>query len=108
MDQLLPDVDRMAAHLVEEIEQCHTQILDLHWCSAHNGLATRFDCAKLIARLMQSQASAMVALKRLRSEGTQHTCTVVHQGVPPTPEKLKTNVPAPSQDVCDAETPDRP
>jgi hypothetical protein len=108
MEQVLPDVDRVAAHLVEEIEQCHTQILDLHWCSTHNGYSTRLECAKLIARLMQSQASAMVALKRLRSDGTQHTCTVVHQGVPPTPKISKTNVPAAGQEQCHAETTDRP
>lgn len=97
MDQAVSEAEGMVQRLLEEIEECHTQIKDLHWVASNNGVTTRLDCAKLIARLMQSQACAMMAVKHLRSDGTRHTCMVVHQGDTPTPKKTKTNAPQGAQ-----------
>ncbi len=98
MDQALSELDRVTLHLLEEIEVCHTQIVDLHRHAQESGsTSARYETSKAIARLMQSQAGAMVALKRMRGDGSQHTFTFVHQGNTPTPKKLKTNAPESAQ-----------
>lgn len=97
MDQVVPEIDRIAAYLIEEIEQCHIQIGTMHGYAVHNGYSTNLECSKMMARLMQSQVHAMMAMKRLRSDGTQHTCTVVHRWDIPTPKKSKTNAPESAQ-----------
>ncbi len=91
MDQALSEFDRVALHLLDEIDVCHTQIIGLYQHANESGSITaRYETSKAIARLMQSQASAMVALKRLQGDGSQ-SFTFVHQGNTPTPKNLKTN-----------------
>lgn len=98
MDQVLSEFDRVTLHLLDEIEVCHTQIVDLHKHANESGsISARYETSRAIARLMQSQACAMVALKRLRGDPSQHTFTFVHQGNTPTPENLKTNAPESAQ-----------
>ena len=52
----------------------------------------QLNCMKAAARMMQAQASAALSLWRLK-EGNHHTFTFEHRGLPPTPQKSKTNVP---------------
>lgn len=95
-----PEIDQAAALLAEEIVQTHAAFLGVHQFASQGGdPMVQLNCMKVAARLMQAQASAALSLKRLRSEG-QHTFTYLHQGVPPTPKKSKTNVP----ETADAET----
>lgn len=99
------EIDQAAALLAEEITQTHAAFLGVHKFASEGGdPAVQLNCMKVAARLMQAQASAALSLKRLKSEG-HHTFTYLHQGVPPTPGKSKTNVP-PSAPVGggDAET----
>lgn len=88
------EIDSAAIMLAHEIAQAHANILALNrLVTPETPQAVQLDCMKVTARLIQAQASAVLSLKRLTSEG-HHTLTVVHQGGTPTPQKSKTNVPA--------------
>jgi hypothetical protein len=102
---------RAACHLAEEIEAGHKAVMAVYG----HADAERYDRIRreywmMAARLMGAQTGAVRCLKGLRGKGEHHTFTYIHQGRPPTPQKLKTNVPpvVESGESGDAEAVQRP
>ena len=94
------DINLAAAQLAQEIGETLTAIMAVHKFAAESqDPDVQLDCMKAAARMMQAQASVALSLKRLRSDGNNHTFTFIHQGRPPTPKKSKTNGPARVEEV---------
>ena len=101
MNQEFEDLARAAGQLAEEIEAGHKAVMAVYGqADASEFSATRRECWKLAAHLMGVQTGALRCLRSLRGQGEHHTFTHIHQGrpeplrrPPPTPKKLKTNVP---------------
>jgi hypothetical protein len=89
------DVELAAAQLAQEISQTHAAIMAMHKFAAdHADPDVQLSCMKAAARMMQVQANAAMSLKRLRGEEARYAFRYIHEGVPPTPKKSKTNSPA--------------
>ncbi len=87
----IPEIEEAVELLSEEMAQTHAAIMGVHKFAAEGSdPMVQLQCMKAAARMMQAQASAALSLKRLKSEG-HHTFTFIHQGVPPSSKKSKTN-----------------
>jgi hypothetical protein len=101
MNQESNQLARAASQLAEEIEAGHKAVMAVYGqADAAEYTSTRMEFWKFAARLMGVQTGAVRCLRGLRGKGEHHTFTYIHQGKPqrlqhpPTPKKLKTNVPA--------------
>jgi len=101
MNQESNQLARAASQLAEEIEAGHKAVMAVYGqADAAEYTSTRMEFWKFAARLMGVQTGAVRCLRGLRGQGEHHTFTYIHQGKPqrlqhpPTPKKLKTNVPA--------------
>ena len=102
MNQESDDLARAASQLAEEIEAGHKAVMAVYGkADAAEYTSERLEFWKFAAHLMGAQTGAVRCLKGLRGRGEHHTFTYIHQGrpqplrrPPPTPKKLKTNVPA--------------
>jgi hypothetical protein len=93
------ELDLAAAHLAEELSECHAVVMAaFKFAAAHPNPDVQLNAMQAATRMMQANAAAASALKRLKEEGGRHTFTYVHEGAPPTPKKSKTNVPAEEAD----------
>jgi hypothetical protein len=96
------DVELAAAQLAQEIGETHAAIMAVHkFAAADKNPDVQLNCMKIAARMMQAQASAALSLKRLRGEEARYAFRYIHEGVPPTPKKTKTNAPARVEEVCE-------
>ena len=94
------DIELAAAQLAQEIGETHAAIMAVHkFAAADKDPDVQLNCMKIAARMMQAQASAALSLKRLRGEEARYAFRYIHEGVPPTPKRSKTNAPTPVEEV---------
>ena len=84
------------ARLEEEMAALHAQLMSVFQTDWSWSSTVRFEALRTATSIMRAQTAAAALLARLKSEGGRHTFASIHQGVPPTFEKSKTNVPAPN------------
>ena len=81
------------AQLEEEMAALHDQLMSVFQTDWSWSSSVRFEALRTATSIVRAQTAAAALLARLKSEGGRHTFTSIHQGVPPTSEKSKTNVP---------------
>ena len=88
----LTDVDLAAIQLAQQIGACHDSVMAVFKFAANEASPDKQMSAMLAAtRMMQANAAAASALKRLKSDGTRHTVTVAREGGDTPPQFSKTN-----------------
>ncbi|MDE2181777.1 MAG: hypothetical protein KGJ78_02010 [Alphaproteobacteria bacterium] len=84
------ELDLAAARLAEQLDACHEIAMRAYeWVKRPPNWDTRLRCITVATRMMTASAAATMTLKRLKSDGTRHTVTVL-RGEPPR-KKSKTN-----------------
>ena len=76
----LADIALAADRLAEQLAACHDAVMAVFkFAGEHPDTAVQLDAMKTAPRMMQANAAAATAIKRLKDGESRHTFTYVHQ-----------------------------